>query len=166
MTLVPCLRRRGFRLARFHTVAVLPCCLLQLIEAEAAHLADQAIRKQQKEQALAAWAGRQHAGRSGEGASPTQTTHRILCGTQDPGPLFHWSTVEAMRRLLSSFRAGTGVRYGAAPPRTFNELSDQWIEALICLIVLIELSANGPAFATSSSQRPQETFGFIGIAQL
>ena len=54
------------------------------------------------------------------------------------GQLSHRPSTDAMRRVLTSFRAVTGLGYDAVPPRTLNELPDQGIEALIDLIMQIE----------------------------
>ena len=61
-----------------------------------------------------------------------------LAWPEDNGPLFHRLSTDAMRRVLTSFRAVTGPGYAAVPPRTLNELPDQGIEALIDLIMLTE----------------------------
>ena len=39
---------------------------------------------------------------------------------EDDGPLFHWPSKDAMRRILRSFRAVTGLRYDAVPKRALN----------------------------------------------
>ena len=67
--------------------------------------------------------------------------HSAQCssGREGQGLLFHWPPTDAMRRILTSSRAATGLLYDAVPPRALNELPDQGIEALIDLIMLIEV---------------------------
>ena len=66
------------------------------------------------------------------------TVEPALAWPEDDGPLFRRPSVDAMRRVLTSFRAVTGLGYDAVPPRTLNELPDQAIEALTDLTMLIE----------------------------
>ena len=54
-----------------------------------------------------------------------------LVWPEDDGPLFRRPSVDAMRRVLTSFRAVTGLGHDAVPPRALNELLDQGIGALI-----------------------------------
>ena len=61
-----------------------------------------------------------------------------------------------MRRLLSSFRAVTGLDYGSVPPPSLNELPDQGTEALIDLIVLIQAACEWPSLIGSSSLQRQQ----------
>ena len=66
----------------------------------------------------------QHQLRTAEASAPETVWPQSL------GPLFHRPTVEAMRRLLSSFRARIGLEYDAVPPRTLKQLLDKGIENL------------------------------------
>ena len=72
------------------------------------------------------------------------TLEPALVLPEDDGPLFHRPSVDAMRRVLTSFRAVFGLGYDAVPPRALNELPDQGIEALIDLIMLIEEKCEWP----------------------
>ena len=65
-------------------------------------------------------------------------------GPADDGSLFHRPTTDATRRILGSLGAVTGLGYDAVPPRAFNELPDQGIEALIGLIMLVERKCEWP----------------------
>ena len=49
-----------------------------------------------------------------------------------------------MRRVLTSFRAATGLGCEEVPPRTLNELPDPGVEALIDFIMLIEQKCEWP----------------------
>ena len=75
---------------------------------------------------------------------PADTVEPALVWPEDDGPLFHRPSVDALRRVLTSFRAVTGLGYDAVPPRALNELPDQAIEALIDLIMLIEEKCEWP----------------------
>ena len=57
---------------------------------------------------------------------------------------FHQPSTDAMRRILNTFLAATGLGYDVLSPRALNELPDQGIEALIDLIMLIEEKAEWP----------------------
>ena len=63
---------------------------------------------------------------------------------EDDRPLLHRPSVGAMRRVLTSFCAVTGLGYDAVPPRALNKSPDQGIEALIDLIMLIEEICDWP----------------------
>ena len=83
----------------------------------------------------------------------------VLAWPEDNGPLFHRPSTDAMRRVLTSLRAVTGLGDDAVPPRKLNELPDQGIEALIDLIMLIENKCKWPdvcAIGSSSLRRRRE----------
>ena len=72
------------------------------------------------------------------------TVEKAVVWPEDDGPLFHRPSVDAMRGVLTSFRAVTRLGFDAVPPRALNELPDQGIEALIDLIMLIEEKGDWP----------------------
>ena len=75
-------------------------------------------------------------------------------------PLCHRPSTDAMRRVLTSFRAVTGLVYDVAPPRTLNELPDQGLDSPRSL----RASANGLTclFGSFSLRRRREVYGPSG----
>ena len=116
VSLVQCARRQTFWKLWLRTISLQPVWMMQLMEAEAIGLADQALRVQQQtsRKPWRAWLEK-HDGRCSEGAPDEQLklreTWAAICRANTPGPpvldepLFHWPSTGAMRR-------GAGVRRG------------------------------------------------------